>query len=258
MNDYLIYYKWDEMYNNTVEFVDNNGCFPLKNSVCDYEKSLGVWCDNQKVAYKNGKLNKNCSDVLSNIICWNWDIIENWKELDTQELKPIKCKSFPDEPSISLSILTNNCGFKTNKKHVLENQWNSTFNKLILFVEVNKRFPLLLSKIQTEKSLALWCRNQRTNKRLGKLSKHKMERLQNIKGWVWGVDYRKIWDKKLYEAKRFIETHNKIPSQHSKDDTEKRIGVWIYRQKKDFKNGILDRERFERLKSLSTFFVAWI
>ena len=50
------------------------------------------------------------------------------------------------------------------------------------------------------------------------------------------MTYRRYLNTMRTQVKRFIDEHNKRPTQHSKDQDEKRIGKWIGTQIKNAKN----------------------
>jgi hypothetical protein len=48
------------------------------------------------------------------------------------------------------------------------------------------------------------------------------------------IDLKELWLNKLEEVKKYIDTNNKRPSKHDKDEDIKQISLWIYTQKTNY------------------------
>ncbi len=62
----------------------------------------------------------------------------------------------------------------------------------------------------------------------------------------------KIWDEKFELLIEYLKTHNnKYPSQKSKDSIGKKLGIWSLRIRSDYKKGLLNEYRLNKLKSIN-------
>jgi hypothetical protein len=48
------------------------------------------------------------------------------------------------------------------------------------------------------------------------------------------INLKKLWMNKLDDVKKYIDTNNKTPSQHNKDQKTTQIGQWISQQKTNY------------------------
>ena len=131
-----------------------------------------------------------------------------------------------------------------------DSRWQETFGKVKAFVEKNKKIPSEHSKDKEEKRLGIWCCTQKQIKKKGKITPERIKALEVIPGWYWEIDLDEKWQKILELVKTFVGKNEKIPSNHSKDKEEKRLGGWCSKQKQSRKNGKMTSERIKALKSI--------
>lgn len=123
--------------------------------------------------------------------------------------------------------------------------WNLNHSKLEIWICKNKKIPSPISKNLEEKTLALWCGRQRTNKRL---TDNQIELLNKIPGWNWGLN--DVWEDTYLKVNKWIDLTNKLPSAMSKDPVEKKFGNWCGLQRKKEKQGKLKKYRKKKLDKL--------
>ena len=120
------------------------------------------------------------------------------------------------------------------------------------WIETNKKLPYGKSNDPLEKQLGTWCSNQRANKKKGKLSNERINKLELLDGWVWEQD--DPFEDHYNELKQWFIINKKLPSRMSKDQQEKQLGTWCSHQRANKKKGITSDERIKKLEKLDGWF----
>ena len=67
----------------------------------------------------------------------------------------------------------------------LNNIWNEHYNELKNYLENNDRIPKNRDKDTNIRKLGQWVSNQRRNKKINRLTKERIEKLEHLKDWHW-------------------------------------------------------------------------
>jgi len=126
--------------------------------------------------------------------------------------------------------------------------WNEKFNKTQLWIKKNGRLPFNGSVDIHEKTCASWCSNQRQNKKNNILTPDRIEMLESLDGWYWDGD--KVWDSNYNRVNEWIEKNHMMPSSKSDNDVERKLGIWLVRQRKFKKNSKLTVDKVARLEKI--------
>jgi superfamily II DNA or RNA helicase len=214
---------WKNKQKKTCEFMDTNKKAPSGSAKDPTEKTLASWISTQK-----GNYNLEGASS-SNKIMKNDEIWQIWKDT----LIDPRYKEFlvldPDED------------WKNKRGHLCE------------FMDTNKKAPSQSAKDPTEKKLASWISNQKTNYNAEGASSSKYIMKTNPEIWqIWtntladprykeflkrqvaektAEDPAEDWKNKREKMCEFMDTNKKAPSQTAKDPTEKKLGAWINTQK---------------------------
>lgn len=194
-------YDWDEKYNLLISFLKEYNRFPVDkekyNNYC-----ISNWVQDQKDKFKNNKLEKDKIEKLEKInIVWNVDE-KQWNDNYNATLLFVKEKNkLPTKKDIYNKIFIGTwlsmqrCFYKKNnlsedkiKKlndigiiwDVSNKNWEMNYNLLLLFIEENKRLPLLKEQFKNIR-IGRWISTQRTTYYNNKLSKEKFNKLKSIK-----------------------------------------------------------------------------
>jgi hypothetical protein len=207
--------KWFQHLDKTKEFIDTNKRRPLDKAKDLYEKQLAVWVTTQFLNLKkNGVISKDENK------CNLWiQFLEEYNEY----------------------IATN------------DEIWLQNFEKLKIFINLNKKKPSDKSKNNNEKQLGRWIACQISNY---KYKKNGMKNEERYNLWTQFLEECKeyfasskeeIWLQTFEELKTFISINKKKPSDSSKNQEEKQLGQWLYHQKKTYKTkteGMKDELRY--------------
>jgi superfamily II DNA or RNA helicase/cell shape-determining protein MreC len=197
----------DEIWNNTLEklrfYIETNNKLPTQHNKNKDIKQLGKWISHQKENYsKKEQIMKE--ESIRNI--WE-DFINTYSHL-----------------------------FMSN-----DEMWNDTLEKLRLYIETNNKLPSAKDKNKDIKQLGTWISNQKINYN----KKEQIMKEESIRN-IWEdfintyshlfMSNDEIWNDTLEKVKMYIETNNKLPSQHNKNKDIKQLGMWISTQKTKYNN----------------------
>jgi superfamily II DNA or RNA helicase len=118
--------------------------------------------------------------------------------------------------------------------------WMENHQQMCVFIDENGRVPN--AKKTEEKKLSSWISNQKSNYDLrgSVFSKHGIKTQERWQIWTETlekykkylvIDYVQDWKDNHKKMCEFIDANNKIPSQHTHDTDEKRLGSWVSCQK---------------------------
>ena len=213
--------NFDLRFEGLKEFIIENKRLPRDNkNNCYKEKSLEQWCRNNRGKYKKGLLKKEYIiklESLNEIIegIWFWD------------------------------------GIIKNKNKIIENAY-----KVKEFYKVNNRLPSESSKNKEEKSLGKWCSHRRTDYKNNKIDKEVNDILESIEGWFWdgNIENKNKMIENALLVKKFYEINKKLPYEKSKNNQEKKLGLWRSHRRNDYKNNSLDKEIIDILESIEGWY----
>lgn len=136
---------WDENYKIAKTYYRENGNLEIKRDYMKDGVNVGIWLNEQRFAYKRGKLSKDKIDLLEELGV-AWDPIEkSWQE-----------------------------------HYEIAKEYYEEVGHLLIRCQDSYK----------GKKLGEWLRHQRRKKRQGKLTKEKIDLLNDI-GMVWDVYYKK-------------------------------------------------------------------
>jgi superfamily II DNA or RNA helicase len=118
--------------------------------------------------------------------------------------------------------------------------WYQIYNDVTQFIEKYKKRPNSNSKNITEKQLGSWISNQIKNYKQNKEAmKDNYKRLKweelNEKYKEYMMNFDEIWYQIYNDIIQFIEKYEKRPNKESKNITEKKMGIWIGNQLRNYK-----------------------
>ena len=181
------------------------------------EKSFTSWCGKQRQNKRANRLHKEKIDKLEKLDGWYWG-------------------------SESVTI---------------QKPFDQVYEELKLWLNINKRIPILNQKNETEYYFANWCGQQRKNKKAGRLNKEKIDKLEKLDGWIWSkkpVTILKTFDETYEELKLWIDSNNRFPVRNAKNTIEKYFAKWCNHKRQDQKAGRLNKEKNDKLEQLDGWY----
>ena len=219
--------EWNRKYNLAKTYYEIHGNLNIPvNYITENEGiKLGVWISLQRQIYKKGNLSNDRIEKLERI-GMTWDA-------------------------------SNRNGFQPN-----ELKWNEMYALALDYYEKYKNLDVPINYI-TEKEgikLGIWVSNQRQVYKKNKLSKERIEKLEQI-GMKWSAlenkyqnlnEYKELkWNEMYALALEYYEEYGnlKIPRVYEPQEGIK-LGKWIVNQRQAYKNNKLSEEKIKELESI--------
>lgn len=205
---------WDYHFDLVEEYVKINNKSPTRYITSDGKK-LGTWIHNQRTFYKKNKLTPYQISKLETLANWTW----------------------------SSGIIYNRI------------DWEDNYNLLKKYMlEKNNQCPMSTYITADGIKLGVWVSKIRQDKKANKLSKDKINKLEQINGWWWTNNYDEIWNEKYEYLKKYILVNKKLPTLTYRDD--KFNGHWISDQRSMFIKKKMEQYKINKLEELPGWY--WI
>ncbi|KAL9186670.1 hypothetical protein ACHAXT_005908 [Thalassiosira profunda] len=225
--------NWEERLQLLVEYKQENGDVRVPATYNIDGVRLGKWLENQKGAFRRGKLKPDRLEQLRSVG------VELGETKVAEDGSPIKAARSPRAKSLSPKV---------------ENQWESQRAKLVAFGAVHGHCHVP-STYKEDQSLAKWVENQRMLFHKGRLTEERKHALEEV-GFDYGAKKTDRWDFHLEELKEYREQHGHCDVPQSYDVDGVRLGKWVSKQRVQQKAGRLPREKVDLLQQLEpTFFI---
>jgi superfamily II DNA or RNA helicase len=117
----------------------------------------------------------------------------------------------------------------------MDKKWYDALKECDEFYKTHHKIPSSTSKNKEEKTLRSWIGTQRTNykKKNKSMTQERIQACESCEWWVW--DFDSVWYDTLKACDAFYQTHQKLPSNGSKNKEEKQLGTWITNQRTKYK-----------------------
>jgi len=126
-----------------------------------------------------------------------------------------------------------------------DDRWNKNYKEIKKFYDDHGHSFISLNK--SEPSLFYWTQTQRTLYKKNKLSKERIQLLEEIK-FIWNPSENQ-WYEIYYKLKEFyIQNGYSFPSQHGE---HKQLGLWCNRQRQYFKKNKLSQKQISLLEEMN-------
>ena len=196
--------NWQKQYEAVIAFkMQNNNKFPSVHKTSKAEKQLANWLRNNRAKHIQGSLSKEC---MSKLLAIDYMVNTNLK-----------------------------------KRNGKKSTWDIKYDALIQFIQQNNNtWPQKNVNNNAERYLAIWLINVRHLHKKGKLQNHWVEKLEaigysfapNTKGELGRKRKTGRINEALYNLRynnivQFKQQNNKWPLRRSKDEYEKKLGIWL-------------------------------
>ena len=264
-NSMGILQNWIELLEGVKKFIDDNKRRPKqKEKIYGY---LGGWLSNQlnnynKKLYKTNVYNnqkifekflKDYEDkLLSGDKLWikKYNDYKDW----TEENKRIPINTIYNKLEKNIWNFWNNCRINYNKKKlsaskllsinklkywswsILETKFSNNYDEIKKWIEENKKIPRSTTDNELEKKCGTICQNLRMDYKNEKLSKTRIELLENLPNWYWNK-YQEEFIVNYDKVKKWTDINKIIPSNKSSDGIMKEIGIICSNWRLAYKKG---------------------
>ena len=250
---------WDERLGELMNFNAKHGhC-----NVPQGQKPLGTWVDNQRTAYKKGKLSGERVQKLDALgFVWNsvpsWD--ERLGELTKYKVEHGHCNVPTTQGPLGTWVSHQRAVHKkgklsegrVQKLEGLGFSWSTTRSTQPSLAPWKQRLDEL-TKYKSEhghcnvptsqRPLGRWVQSQREAYKKNKLSKERVQKLNKL-GFDWSPQGTpRSWDELFDELTKYKAEHGhcNVPRSHES------LGTWVNRQRQAYKKGKLPEGRVQKL-----------
>jgi len=122
-------------------------------------------------------------------------------------------------------------------------RWMAMYEKL-------GKAPSTMSKDLEEKRAGQWQNNIRNAKRNGTLSEARIADLESISEWEWHWRIEETWEEQKQNWVAYYTKLQRVPSETSKDQEERRAANWHGKQRRAYHNNKISEERLATLDAL--------
>jgi superfamily II DNA or RNA helicase len=228
-------------------------------------RELGTWCGTQRRIYKANELSVDRVQRLEQL-GFVWDQLASaWDEMFAALLACRQtygeCTVPSNMPQLRLWCTRQRSAYKKNELSlerikrlkdigfawdVLDVGWEQMFAALTAYKQTHGDCNVPASWV-VNPELGQWCYIQRRTYRKSKLSKERVQRLEQL-GFVWEL-LETAWDEMFSALERYRHTHGdcKVPLTWKEDP---KLGQWCGSQRVNYKQGSLSVERINRLERL--------
>ena len=271
--------NWTARYNELVVYKDNHGhCNVSRRD--EANKTLANWVNDQRKAFKNGKLSNARAKKLNGIgfvwgkqndnVCWT----TRYDELVVYKAEHGDCnvpQNYAANKSLANWVCTQRIAFKNGRlSHVRlkklnvigfvwepikqnEDVWKTRYDELVAY-KAEHGDCNVPQNYEANKTLGHWVNNQRTVFRNGKLSNVRVKSL-NVIGFVWEPlkQNKEVWndvwtahydDLVTYKAEN---GNCNVPQNY---EANKSLGNWVHNQRTAFKVGKLSEEQVRKCNGI--------
>lgn len=262
---------WDELYQLLCDYKAEHGDCMVPHDFMYGERNLGNWVGSQRMLYKDGHLPQVKIEKL-NELDFVW-VLNEERWMDGYRTL-VEFKEMHGDCNIPTGFILNgrnleswtNAQRQAFKNNALseekigllfeidfpfqpfDSSWMEMYDLLVQFEQQNKHTLVTRSVCCGEKRLGAWVEQQRYLYRYDRLPQERIEKLNEI-GFVWERHSHKWMEmyKLLIEFKH-QHGHFLIPSDYETNGYK--VGNWVTEQRVNFKKGILEEYRLEKLKEI--------
>lgn len=203
--------RWQHHYAALVQYVDANGhASPPVHFVSADGTLLGKWVVTQRQKRRQGRLREERVIRLAALPGWVWDVYLSWEH--------------------QYAVLVRFCD------------------------DTGHACPAVNHEMEDGYRLGKWVGYQRKRYRQGRLRADRAARLAALPGWVWHIDnpseYESAWEQAFSALQAFADIHGHAQPPFRGRGEPFRLGVWVHKQRKAYRDGRLGAERAHRLEAL--------
>ena len=267
--------QWDEGFSNLLAYVEQHGNASVPQSYTIDGYNLGLWVINRRSDYRRGTLNSQRQQQLDMVPGWTWDSKANkWEEGFTRLLAYVEREgdarvpaSYRDDDGYKLGgwVLTQRISriegtISSDRQRRLEkvpgwswapkaDQWEEGFTRLLDYVASHGDARVPDGYELDGFRLGQWVGMQRGSHRKNTLGADRERRLVRLPGWTWDPKADQ-WEDGFSLLRNYVKHHGdaRVPQSYKIDGYA--LGVWVTRQRREYKKGTLDVDRQRRLDAV--------
>ena len=265
--------QWELMCQELINYRKAFGNCNVSSGYMEKQK-LGRWVGTQRQLHRKGKLDSNRAELLEKV-GFIWDTsASTWEEMfleliDYKKQNGDCCvpAGYEVNPKLYNWVGTQKNLYKRgrlsqNRIERLEElgfewgthseiQWGKLYQELIDYKKEHGNCDIPKTT-QEDSKLSRWAVEQRRRYKRGELNKEQIKKLEKQEfSWTLKKDhvYNKYWEEQYQSLTDYREEQGdcNVPSKYSRDPA---LGCWVGRQRKNYKAGVLNQERIDKLEKI--------
>ena len=259
---------WEKRREIWQDIAQQLGRDPSQHAKEEAERRAGKWCNEQRSVYNKGGLAEERVLALNNTPGWSW-VGADW-EKRREIWQDIAQKVGRDPSQYAKEEAERRAGNWCNTQRTAYNNGELAEERVLalnntpgwswtgradweegreIWQDIAQkvgRDPSRASKEEAERRAAKWCNKQRSAYNKGELPEERVLALNNTPGWSWGVRVRVVrtdWEERREIWQDIAQQLGRDPSQHAKEEAERRAGKWCNKQRSVYNKGNLREER---------------
>lgn len=277
--------EWEETFSAMLAYSIRTGSSRTPRGYKENGIGIDSWATNQRRQYKDGELNTDRIERLSQLSDWSWDPLNDDWAFFFHSLKKY-AEDHPEKPTPPKDLkLTNgkllsswvhnqknrfNLGKLTRERierletipgwawsgELFKNNWTLGYESLKEFALKNGHLNVGETKILgLGTSLSEWLQTQKSSYKDNTLSQERAQLLEALPRWSW-VFRDTLLDQAITQLDTFMKTfgHLDVPSTYLTSDGY-RLGAWVSQKRVRYKKGKLSEDTIATLEALPEW--AW-
>jgi len=265
---------WIKKYNDYKDWTEIHNKIPTLSKLNILEKNHFIWSSN--VRRNKDILSSDKLLLINKLKYWSWNILEtkflnyyNETKKWIEENKKMPRGTTDDKIEKKYGTFCSNCrdGYKKNQLSetqikLLENlpdwYWDKyqedfiiNYNKAKQWIDINKIIPSNKSSDSITKEIGTICSNWRLAYKQNRstMTNKNIELIEKLPNWYW-KDIDPFNDKYSELIKWNLENENRIPSNKSKNEIERKLGTFCSNHREKYKKNGLEIEKIKKLEKI--------
>jgi superfamily II DNA or RNA helicase len=265
---------WEFWFGLLQSFVDREGHARVPAKFGERGYLLGQWVGKQRSAKRAARLSPREEGRLEELSGWTWEpFTESWEEACRHLQRFLEREGHAHVPAAHMESGFGLGSWVANQRTLYRNgtldgqrierlealhswiwdantlAWENGFKNLARFLKREGHAQVPFGHIEDGYTLHTWVNSQRERYRKNVLDPERLQRLEAVDGWSWGVN-SDAWEEGYTHLTSFVERENHAQVTVDHVENGYRLGQWAATQRKLHRRGQLVEQRAERLHDL--------
>jgi len=246
--------RWFTVFAALTRFVAKHPVSEIEPRLVFDRVRLGSWVEVQRAAYSAGTLPRPNADLLAAIPGWEWPLHRSRTSTRSSIVKDsaaTRRATLLEAPASKLDALTMQRGLIHSSEQLTadDDQWYGGYSVLCSYVKHAGDAKAPKNATFERFAIGAWVAENRRRYRRGELAIDRIEALERLPGWIWGVTDA-AWQQSFETLLRYRDAHGTASPAASVVFDGLRLGFWVSTQRVQYRRGRLARTRRQRLEAV--------
>jgi len=246
--------RWFTVFAALTRFVAKHHATEIEPRLVFDRVRLGNWVEVQRGAYAAGTLPRPNADLLAVIPGWEWQSHQSHQTQTPARASIVKESALAtplEAPTSKLDALTTQRGLPhfSEQRTGDDDRWDAGYAVLRAYVQREGDARAPRDAVFEGFAIGAWVSENRRRYRRGDLAIDRVEALERLPGWLWGVTDA-AWQQSFETLLRYRGEHGTASPAASVVFDGLRLGSWVRTQRVQYRRGRLARTRRQRLEAV--------